>query len=1501
MKKIYLLLLTLIISINSFQLSAQDTLTVADGTMTDFAVPFCGLFGGYYNRSQIFFPERLIEDMIGGDINSLTFYLSDSPANPWTSIFDVKLGVCSDTIFPSVAFLAVPTQTFYTGTMTVVSGCLTINFATPFPYNGGNLLVEFATQTPGNSSSAHFYGLNSPYSSIMGAASDALSSITPVSILSLNRHPFMPKTTFAYTPISLSCPKPDPFTVSDISAHEAQLSWSPGGNETSWDIYVTNTDLFPEDSVTPTASVTDTNYSLVALNPTTDYHVYIRANCGSEQSNWKGLSFHTLCDSVTTLPFIENFDTYGAGSGIYPECWNKINTYSILDRPYISGVCYNGVGSLGFTTNESGFYNIAIAPKIAKHIAINTLQANFMFRGIYNTDRIIVGVMSDPTDASTFVPVDTVYPGTPASTWVERTVIFSSYSGNGQHIAFKNEFNTSNTNTYVDNLVIELAPSCPRPQYVTLSNITADGCDVSWRPMGSENVWEVVAVPAGVAADSGTFVTAYSNPFTLTNLLDDTQFDVYVRANCGGSYSEWSLSATFTTDPLCTSALNVSVSQIAGASALVTWDDALYGAVSYKVGYSEVGQNSWTTQSVTGNHFMLSGLMPMTAYDVMVLSECALGSADTAFAQFSTICLAGGNVQIGDGTSTSEWIPIYHLWAYSLTEQIFLATEMNGPATIDGIAFEFVSEIASTSKNNVSIYLGHTTKSSFTGSYDYVPDSTLQLVYTGHLYCQPGWNTFPFDVPFHYNGIDNLVLVVDDNSGDSSGVSLRFRVHDSGTYYSTILYYTDSYSNNPDPSNPLLGNPINFYSRDRVNVRFFIPCDSTTACIAPNAYLSHIDENSLTITWAPGNMETSWEMQYCTDTANWISLDSVASPYTIDSLDFDTKYIVRLRAVCGNGEFSDWTTLEVRTPCSYISIPFYEDFEEAPGNGAGNMITCWTTSYTNGYPCTSNHSHSGGFSVAFSNSFISYLATPPFTDQTDMQNLRIRFWAEGPGWGYATMPYRIEIGVMTDPDDINTFVKIAETYPSTYNTWELLEVNTSNYTGNGRYIAFRTSRYTDHTVFIDDIIVDAIPCPQVTYITVDSANVTSSSANLNWTPRGDETQWKVVYGLSGSISNPEIESPTIVNDTPTIALCGLLPGSAYDVFVKSICSDTDSSTWAHYSFNTALVVTYETACESYCWHGTTYTVSGDYTYSHADTNGCTQVDTLHLTINNPMHTAVTATACGSFTWNDTEYTVSGDYTYSHPDTNGCTQVDTLHLTINNPVHTAVTATACESFTWNGTEYTITGDYTYSHPDTNGCAQVDTLHLTINNPVHTAVTETACESFTWNGTEYTVSGDYAYSNTDTNGCTQVDTLHLTIYGDETFEFTVVTEDSCYTWNAQTYCNSGSYTQTFQTIHDCDSVVTLHLTITVGIDDHDGLHFKVYPNPTNDIINVQCTPDNLSGVKIQIVDMYGKLVRTVETGSAPSLQRIDISDLAKGVYFLKLVADGKNMAVRKVVKQ
>ena len=385
----------------------------------------------------------------------------------------------------------------------------------------------------------------------------------------------------------------------------------------------------------------------------------------------------------------------------------------------------------------------------------------------------------------------------------------------------------------------------------------------------------------------------------------------------------------------------------------------------------------------------------------------------------------------------------------------------------------------------------------------------------------------------------------------------------------------------------------------------------------------------------------------------------------------------------------------------------------------------------------------------------------------------------------------------------------------------------------------------------------------------------------------------------------------------------------------------------------------ETACESYVWHGETYTASGTYTYAYTNADGCPSVDTLHLTVNYPAHQSFTETAYDTYTWTNGDeetYTQTGTYYHSHLDANGCTQVDTLfltvyytsanefsataceeyewdgviytesgiyerhytdihgadslmilHLTINHGTHNVVTETACESFTWHGQTYTASGTYTYAYTNADGCPSVDTLHLTIHNPVHTAVTVAECGSYTWangNGQTYTETGDYTYTHEDAHGCTQVDTLHLTINQPETAEITIETSDSCYIWNGLTYCTSGDYVQTLTAATGCDSVVTLHLTTSVGIDDYDlEVSMIVYPNPTSGILNVQCTINNEEWTpdEIHLFDAYGKLVHVVETHfTSNHTIQIDMSQYAYGFYFVKAVKDGKVVAVRKAVK-
>ena len=313
--------------------------------------------------------------------------------------------------------------------------------------------------------------------------------------------------------------------------------------------------------------------------------------------------------------------------------------------------------------------------------------------------------MTDPTNISTFTPVQTV--NVTSTAYNNFEVPFTSYSDTGAYIAIKAPKPTSGYNYgYVDNIIVDLAPLCAKPMNVLASNITADGADIDWIPGGSETDWEIVVVPQGMSITTGTPEPVSAHPYTLTNLNNNTAYDVYVRADCGTGtdYSSWSQVCHFSTTPLCSAPTNVEVSQIAGSSALLTWTEAVFGATGYTVAYTETGQNNWNTQSVTGNSYMLTGLTPLTPYTVTITSECNEGTAPVITRNFTTGCLFGGDNIVGNGTSTSYNIPLNTFYNYSYVQQLYLASEINNSGDIHSIGFQYIYSTAQT-KNNQYIYL----------------------------------------------------------------------------------------------------------------------------------------------------------------------------------------------------------------------------------------------------------------------------------------------------------------------------------------------------------------------------------------------------------------------------------------------------------------------------------------------------------------------------------------------------------------------------------------------------------------------------------------------------------------------------------------------------------------------------------------------------------------------------------------------------------------------------
>ena len=166
---------------------------------------------------------------------------------------------------------------------------------------------------------------------------------------------------------------------------------------------------------------------------------------------------------------------------------------------------------------------------------------------------------------------------------------------------------------------------------------------------------------------------------------------------------------------------------------------------------------------------------------------------------------AGEDVQIGNYKSgwVSDNFPVGIRTCYSLTQQIYTASELKRAGTITSISFYHVWEDVSVSQflmTDLKVYMKHVSKSTFSGG-DAVPVSDDDLVWEG-TFSTPkrdyqGWVTIPLDHAFDYNGTDNLLICFyDDNPQRTSGTTNRFAYY--GSQGNAIIYYTVANTPAPD-------------------------------------------------------------------------------------------------------------------------------------------------------------------------------------------------------------------------------------------------------------------------------------------------------------------------------------------------------------------------------------------------------------------------------------------------------------------------------------------------------------------------------------------------------------------------------------------------------------------------------------------------------------------------------------------------------------------------------
>lgn len=120
-------------------------------------------------------------------------------------------------------------------------------------------------------------------------------------------------------------------------------------------------------------------------------------------------------------------------------------------------------------------------------------------------------------------------------------------------------------------------------------------------------------------------------------------------------------------------------------------------------------------------------------------------------------------IVIGEGTATDSYLPSYNYYKYGFSEQIYTADEIGGAGTITSIGFY---NAGAEKTRSYDVYLAHTDKNAFTDGTDWVAISDDALVFSGTVTMAPDmWTTIYLTTPFEYNGTQNLLVVMDDNTG----------------------------------------------------------------------------------------------------------------------------------------------------------------------------------------------------------------------------------------------------------------------------------------------------------------------------------------------------------------------------------------------------------------------------------------------------------------------------------------------------------------------------------------------------------------------------------------------------------------------------------------------------------------------------------------------------------------------------------------------------------------
>ena len=410
--------------------------------------------------------------------------------------------------------------------------------------------------------------------------------------------------------------------------------------------------------------------------------------------------------------------------------------------------------------------------------------------------------------------------------------------------------------------------------------------------------------------------------------------------------------------------------------------------------------------------------------------------------------------------------------------------------------------------------------------------------------------------------------------------------------------------------------------------------------------------------------------------------------------------------------------------------------------------------------------------------------------------------------------------------------------------------------------------------------------------------------------------------------------PSSSQDFSTIKWCQLTTNAGNDVEIcigDSIQLNANANGGIGYLWTPSTGLSDNTAPNPFAFP----TVTTTYTVSATNSIGCTDFDTIIVTVNplplNTITTSGSTTFCmgdsvtltainlGAYNWSPTADTTqsitvftSGNYNVNIIDSNSCSNNGVQSVTVNPLPNVNAgfdlnvcsgdsiqfNATGANTYTWN-TQTTLT-DSTIANPlafpstqttywvigeDVNGCKKTDSILVAVS-----------------------VSPFASMSNSSGN-----DTLDLDLPngGDIQFFSTLSSNAVGFTWDfgdggsdnaanpIYTYTGPGVFTvMLIASNGGCTDTTYATITVvqTISIADNDlSSLINIYPNPANNNINISLNSFQNDALFISIYNSMGQLISIPKINNRNSLV-IDTKTFAEGVYVIHFEIDGSIVSKR-----